>query len=209
MPSSLRKLSWQSGVIDYQDGTEEWWSWLKISHHPFVVITNSNTWEMFSGWTLDMPSGPSSLCGSTSMSPTIQGPRIPRQPPSQESMFHPYHPLSFNPYWPWADIHRQSRCVYHRSCGGTFSVMGGNLPNLTHMPAYFSRKITLAKQNMLAIRSYWLSSLHWRSGATDKRFPFVVITNHRNLKNLRDVQWLNPRHAQWALFFLQFNFHVT
>lgn len=115
-----------------------------------------------------MPSGPSSLCGSTSMSPTIQGPS-----------------------------------------GGTFSVMGGNLPNLTHMPAYFSRKITLAKQNMLAIRSYWLSSLHWRSGATDKRFPFVVITNHRNLKNLRDVQWLNPRHAQWALFFLQFNFHVT
>ncbi|KAK3510712.1 hypothetical protein QTP70_015989, partial [Hemibagrus guttatus] len=47
---------------------------------------------------------------------------------------------------------------------------------------------------------------YWLEGA---RHPFQVLTDHRNLEYLRGAKRLNPRQAQWALFFTRFVFTVT
>ncbi|KAK3530126.1 hypothetical protein QTP86_014792, partial [Hemibagrus guttatus] len=47
---------------------------------------------------------------------------------------------------------------------------------------------------------------HWLEGA---RHPFQVLTDHRNLEYLQGAKRLNPRQAQWALFFTRFVFTVT
>ncbi len=41
------------------------------------------------------------------------------------------------------------------------------------------------------------------------KLPFVVLTDHRDLKYLRSAKRLNPRQARWSLFFTRFNFKVT
>ncbi len=47
---------------------------------------------------------------------------------------------------------------------------------------------------------------HWLEGS---RFPFSVLTDHRNLEYLRSARRLNHRKARWALFFTWFQFTVT
>ncbi len=47
---------------------------------------------------------------------------------------------------------------------------------------------------------------HWLEGS---RFPFSVLTDHRNLEYLRNARRLNHRQASWALFFTRFQFIVT
>ncbi len=41
---------------------------------------------------------------------------------------------------------------------------------------------------------------HWLEGS---RFPFSVLTDHRNLEYLHSARRLNHRQARWALFFTQ------
>ncbi|KAK3521961.1 hypothetical protein QTP70_020459 [Hemibagrus guttatus] len=53
-----------------------------------------------------------------------------------------------------------------------------------------------------ALEEWW----HWLEGA---RHPFLVLTDHRNLEYLRSAKRLNPRQAQWVLFFTHFEFSVT
>lgn len=79
--------------------------------------------------------------------------------------------------------------------------------------AYYSRKPSPAKQNydignqeLLAIKLALEEWRHWLEGANH---PFTVITDHKNLEYLCDAKRLNPRQAHWALYFTQFNFHIT
>lgn len=45
----------------------------------------------------------------------------------------------------------------------------------------------------------------WLEGA---RHPFTVLTDHKNLQYLCEARRLNPRQAEWALFFTRFIFII-
>lgn len=82
-----------------------------------------------------------------------------------------------------------------------------------HPCAYFSRKLTTAEANydvgnreLLYIKAALEEWCHWLEGAPH---PFLVLTDHRNLKYLHGDKYLNPHQARWALFFTRFNFSVT
>lgn len=47
---------------------------------------------------------------------------------------------------------------------------------------------------------------YWLEGAIHL---FQVITDHKNLEYIKSAKRLNPRQAQWALFFTRFQFTVT
>ncbi|KAK3535527.1 hypothetical protein QTP70_016798 [Hemibagrus guttatus] len=61
-------------------------------------------------------------------------------------------------------------------------------------------------RELLSIKAALEEWRHWLEGA---RHPFLVLTDHRNLEYFRSAKRLNPRQAQWALFFTQFEFSVT
>ncbi|KAK3568225.1 hypothetical protein QTP86_000789 [Hemibagrus guttatus] len=82
-----------------------------------------------------------------------------------------------------------------------------------HPCAYYSCKLTTAESNydvgnreLLSIKAALEVWQHWLEGA---RHLFLVLTDHRNLEYLREAKRLNPRQAQWALFFSCFQFSVT
>ncbi|KAK3505715.1 hypothetical protein QTP70_004361, partial [Hemibagrus guttatus] len=86
-------------------------------------------------------------------------------------------------------------------------------PGKLHPCAFYSRKLTVAKANydmgnreLLSIKDALEEWCYWLEGA---RHPFLVLTDHRNLENLRDAKRLNLRQARWALFFTRFEFSVT
>ncbi|KAL0185426.1 hypothetical protein M9458_021123, partial [Cirrhinus mrigala] len=79
--------------------------------------------------------------------------------------------------------------------------------------AFYSRKLTQAEQNydvgnreLLAMKAALEEWRHWLEGA---KFPFTILTDHRNLEYLRSARRLNHRQARWALFFTRFDFTVT
>lgn len=82
-----------------------------------------------------------------------------------------------------------------------------------HPCAYFSRKLTTAEANydvgnreLLYIKAALEEWCRWMEGAPH---PFLVLTDHRNLKYLHGDKYLNPHQARWALLFTRFNFSVT
>ncbi|KAG1941502.1 retrotransposable element [Pimephales promelas] len=96
--------------------------------------------------------------------------------------------------------------------GAVLSQRQGKPPRL-HPCAFFSKKLSPAEQNynignweLLAIKLALEEWRHWLEGAKHR---FDVITDHRNLKYLRDAKRLNTRQARWSLFFTCFNFKVT
>ncbi len=96
--------------------------------------------------------------------------------------------------------------------GAVLSWQYGEPPRLQAC-AYYSRKLTPAKQNydmgnkeLLAIKLAQAEWRHWLEGANH---PFTVLTDHKNLQYLREARRLNPRQARWALFFTRFDFTIT
>jgi len=96
--------------------------------------------------------------------------------------------------------------------GAVLSQRQGNPPKL-YPCAYHSRKLNAAEKNydvgdreLLAMKAAFKEWRHWLEGAMH---PFVVLTDHKNLKYLRTAKRLNPRQARWSLFFSLFNFTVT
>ncbi|KAK3556047.1 hypothetical protein QTP70_001856 [Hemibagrus guttatus] len=86
-------------------------------------------------------------------------------------------------------------------------------PGRVHPCTFYSRKLTTAEVNydvgnreLLAIKAALEEWRHWLEGA---RYPFQVLTDHRNLEYLHGAKRLNPRQARWALFFTQFQFTVS
>ncbi len=95
--------------------------------------------------------------------------------------------------------------------GAVLSQQQGMPPRL-HPCAFFSRKLSPAEKNydignreLLAIKLALEEWRHWLEGAAQ---PFLILTDHKNLKYLRDAKWLNPRQARWALFFTRFQFKI-
>ncbi|KAK3517134.1 hypothetical protein QTP86_003981 [Hemibagrus guttatus] len=86
-------------------------------------------------------------------------------------------------------------------------------PRKLHPCAFFSRKLSLAEVNydignreLLAIKLALEEWRHWLEGA---KYPFIVLTDHKNLEYLRAAKRLNPRQARWALFFTRFHFTIS
>lgn len=86
-------------------------------------------------------------------------------------------------------------------------------PRSLHPCAYYSKKLTPAERNygigdreLLAIKLALEEWRHWLEGA---QFPFMVITDHKNLQYLQHAKRLNARQARWSLFFARFNFQIT
>ncbi len=96
--------------------------------------------------------------------------------------------------------------------GAVLSKRHGNPPKLFPC-AFYSRKLNSAERNyeagdreLLAMKAAFEEWRHWLEGAT---FPFLVLTDHRNLEYIRSAKRLNPRQARWSLFFSRFEFKVT
>ncbi|KAK3530803.1 hypothetical protein QTP70_002830 [Hemibagrus guttatus] len=86
-------------------------------------------------------------------------------------------------------------------------------PRKVHPCAFYSQKLTTAAVNydvgnweLLAIKAALEEWRHWLEGA---RYPFQVLTDHRNLEYLHGAKRLNPKQARWALFFTRFQFTVS
>ena len=82
-----------------------------------------------------------------------------------------------------------------------------------HPVAFYSRKLSPAEINykihdkeLLAIVAAFREFCAWLLGAAH---PISVITDHNNLKYFMLSQVLNRRQAQWAMFFSDFDFHLT
>ncbi|KAL0199697.1 hypothetical protein M9458_002884, partial [Cirrhinus mrigala] len=82
-----------------------------------------------------------------------------------------------------------------------------------HPCSFFSRKFNPTQQRygvgdreLLAIKWALEEWRHWLQGGSD---PFTVWTDHQNLTVIRQTKQLNPRQAQWALFFEHFHFHLS
>ncbi|KAL0180477.1 hypothetical protein M9458_022883 [Cirrhinus mrigala] len=96
--------------------------------------------------------------------------------------------------------------------GAVLSQRHGDPPKLFPC-AFYSRKLSQAEQNydvgnreLLAMKAALEEWRHWLEGA---KFPFTILTDHRNLEYLRSAKRLNHRQARWALFFTRFDFSVT
>lgn len=79
--------------------------------------------------------------------------------------------------------------------------------------AFFSWKLSPAEQSsdvsnwdLLAVKLPMDKWWHWLEGAT---YPFVVLTDHKNLKYLRTAECLNPCQACWSLLFTRFQFTLS
>ncbi|KAI2644474.1 Transposon Tf2-6 polyprotein [Labeo rohita] len=95
--------------------------------------------------------------------------------------------------------------------GGVLSQCGPD--EKLHPCSFFSRKFNLTQQRygvgdreLLAIKWALEEWRHWLQGGSD---PFTVWPDHQNLTVIRQAKQLNPRQAQWALFFEHFNFHLS
>ena len=79
-----------------------------------------------------------------------------------------------------------------------------------HPCAFFSRCLTSPERNydvgnreLLAVKLALEEWRHWLEGTAQ---PFVVWTDHRNLKYIQSPKRLNSRQVRWALFFWPFQF---
>lgn len=74
-----------------------------------------------------------------------------------------------------------------------------------HLCAYFSRRLSPAERNYDIGNREFLAILlalgEWRHWLEGSSVPFVVWTDHRNLKYIWTAKRLNARQTRWALFF--------
>lgn len=68
-----------------------------------------------------------------------------------------------------------------------------------HPVAFFSRKLSPAKQNYSAVNrkllAFKLALEEWRHWLEGTKYPFIVFTAHKNLKYLHTAKRLNPTQA--------------
>ena len=79
--------------------------------------------------------------------------------------------------------------------------------------AYFSCRLSPAERNyavgdreLLPLKMALEEWRHLLEGAT---VPFIVLTDHWNLRYLRTAKCFNPRQARWSLLFNRFNFTLS
>lgn len=116
-----------------------------------------------------------------------------------------HHP---NPELPFVvEVHASSSGL-----GAILSQRQGEPPKL-YPCACHSQKLTPTEKNydvgdreLLAMKATFEEWRHWLEGA---KHPFVVLTDHKNLKYLKTAKRLNPQQARWSLFFSRFQFTVS
>ena len=67
-----------------------------------------------------------------------------------------------------------------------------------HPCAFFSRCLTPSERELLAVKLTLEEWRHWLEGT---KVPFLVWTDHRNIKYIRSAKRLNCRQCRWSLFF--------
>lgn len=79
--------------------------------------------------------------------------------------------------------------------------------------AFFSRHLSPAKRNydisnqtLLAVKLALEEWCHWLEGA---KLPFLVWTDHKNLKYISSAKRLNSYQAQWSLFLTWFKLSLS
>lgn len=82
-----------------------------------------------------------------------------------------------------------------------------------HPIAFFSKKLSSKERNynvgdweLLAMK---IALEEWRQWLEGAIHPFLILTDHKNLEYLHTAWRLNPRQAQWALFFARFKFTLS
>ncbi|KAI4897414.1 hypothetical protein NFI96_032838 [Prochilodus magdalenae] len=80
-----------------------------------------------------------------------------------------------------------------------------NKANATKLPPH-RENYGIGDKELLAIKLAFDEWRHWLEGA---QYPFLVLTDHKNLEYLRSAKRLNSRQARWSLFFSRFNFQIT
>jgi len=79
--------------------------------------------------------------------------------------------------------------------------------------AFFSRRLSPAEMNydignreLLAVKLALEEWRHWLEGT---KVPFLVWTDHKNLKYISTAKRLNSGQARWSLFFTSFDFTLA
>ncbi len=87
------------------------------------------------------------------------------------------------------------------------------LDDKMHPCAFFSHRLSPAERNydignreLLAVKLALEEWRHWLEGSG---VPFVVWTDHKNLKYIQSTKRLNSRQARWELFFGRFDFSIS
>ncbi len=77
------------------------------------------------------------------------------------------------------------------------------LPSFTPPP---ERNYDIGNRELLAVK---LALEEWRYWLEGTEVPFIVWTDHKNLKYIRTARRLNSRQARLALFFGRFRFTIS
>ncbi|XP_016115469.1 tripartite motif-containing protein 16-like [Sinocyclocheilus grahami] len=75
---------------------------------------------------------------------------------------------------------------------------------IVYSPA--ERNYDICNRELLAVKLALEEWRHWLEGSG---VPFIVWTDHKNLKYIRSAKRLNSRQARWALFFGRFDFTLS
>lgn len=82
-----------------------------------------------------------------------------------------------------------------------------------HPCAFLSHRLTPTERNyhvgnseLLAMKLALEEWRHWLEGA---KYPFQVLTDHKNLEYIQQAKQLNTRQARWSLFFNRFHCTLT
>ena len=105
-------------------------------------------------------------------------------------------------------------------CGGgriRCGSRGGLLPAFFHRPEDPPQRLSLPPSNTrrnydIGNREFLAGKLaleEWRHWLEGTKVPFLVWTDHRNIKYIRSAKRLNSRKASWSLFFDRFNFTLS
>lgn len=70
---------------------------------------------------------------------------------------------------------------------------------------YFYQETYLCCNYNIGNQELLVMKLAWKNGGTGWKEPFVVHTNHKNLKYLKTAK----KQTRWALFFTQFQFTIA
>ncbi|EEB89123.1 hypothetical protein MPER_12820 [Moniliophthora perniciosa FA553] len=82
-----------------------------------------------------------------------------------------------------------------------------------HPCGYISHSFNQAERNYQIYDRELLAMIwalkEWRHYLMGGKFPFVILSDHDNLRYFRKPQDLNPRQARWLLFLSEFNFKMV
>jgi len=84
---------------------------------------------------------------------------------------------------------------------------------LLHPVAFYSRSLTTTEKNYTIYDKELLGVITafevWRHHLEGSKFPFQVVTDHKNLLYFKKPKNLNQRQIRWSLFLSKFDFRIN